>query len=87
MSLTNLQVVELQRAVTGHASHAEATETQVAAVVQAKIDEKVAGKLKKVAPSNPPAQVTCADCTGWTAEKKKYGHRDLTGISIWPFST
>ena len=53
VSLTNLQVVELQRAVVAQKL---ATEKQAAAVVQAKIDEKVAEELKKVAPSNPPAQ-------------------------------
>ena len=53
MSLTNLQVLELQRAV---AAQKLATEKQAAAVVHAKIDEKVAEELKEVAPSNPPAQ-------------------------------
>ena len=52
-SLTNLQVVELRRAV---AAQKLVTETQAAAAVQAKIDEKVAEDLKKVAPINPPAQ-------------------------------
>ena len=33
-----------------------ATETQAAEVVQATIDENVAEEMKKVAPSNPPAQ-------------------------------
>ena len=47
VTLTNLQVVELQRAV---AAQKAATEKQAAALVQAKIDEKVAEELKKVAP-------------------------------------
>ena len=47
VTLTNLQVVELQRAM---AAQREATEKQAAALVQAKIDEKVAEELKKVAP-------------------------------------
>ena len=46
VTLTNLQVVELQRAV---AAQKLATEKQAAALVQAKIDEKVAEELKKVA--------------------------------------
>ena len=58
ISLTNLQVVELQRAV--------------AAAVQAKIDKSVAVELKKVAPSNPPAQAVQLD------QKKKYGDGDLS---------
>ena len=53
VSLTNLQVVELQRAV---AAQKLAMEKQAAAAVQAKIDEKVAEELKKVAPSNLPVQ-------------------------------
>ena len=55
--LTNLQVVELQRAV---AAQELATEMQAAqaAAVQAKTDEKVAEALKKVGPSNPPAQAS-----------------------------
>ena len=57
VSLTNLQVVELQRAM---AAQKLATEQQAAAAVQAKIDEKVAEELKKVAPSNPPAQAVQA---------------------------
>ena len=47
VSLTNLQVVELPRAV---AAQKLATEKQEAAAVQARIDEKVAEELKKVAP-------------------------------------
>ena len=39
VTLTNLQVVELQRAM---AAQKEATEKQAAALVQARIDEKVA---------------------------------------------
>ena len=58
VSRTNLQVVELQRAV---AAQKLATEKQAAAAVQAKIDEKVADELKTAAPSNPPAQATA--CT------------------------
>ena len=50
---TNLQAVELQRAV---AAQKIATEKQAAVVVQAKIVEKVEEELKKFAPSNPPAQ-------------------------------
>ena len=53
VSLTNLQVVELQRDV---AAQKLATEQQAASAVQAKIDEKVAEALKTFAPSNPPAQ-------------------------------
>ena len=58
VSLTNLQVVELQRAV---AAQKLATEKQADAGVQAKIDERVAEELKKVAPSNPPAQAVQPD--------------------------
>ena len=47
VTLTNLQVVELQRAV---AAQKLATEKQAAVLVQTKIDEKVAEELKKVAP-------------------------------------
>ena len=43
----------LKRAV---AAQTLATEKQAAAVVQAKIDDKVAEELKKVPPSDPPAQ-------------------------------
>ena len=42
-----MQVVELQRAV---AAQKLATEKQAAALVQTKIDEKVAEEMKKVAP-------------------------------------
>ena len=52
--LTNLQVVELQRAV---AAQKLATERHSAAAVQAKIDEKVAEELTKVAPINPAQAV------------------------------
>ena len=69
MSLTNLQVVELQRAV---AAQKLATETQAAAAVQAKIDEKVAEELKKVAPSNLRAQAVQPN------KKKKYGGGGLS---------
>ena len=55
VSLTNLQVVELQRAVDAQKL---ATEKQSAAALQAKIDEKVAEELKTAAPSNSPAQAT-----------------------------
>ena len=58
VSLTNLQVVELQRAV---AAQKLATGTQAAAAVHAKIDKKVAEELKKVAPSNSPAQAAQPD--------------------------
>ena len=47
VTVTNLQVVELQRAV---AAQKPETETQAAALVQAQVDEKVAEVLKKVAP-------------------------------------
>ena len=47
VTLTNLQVVELQRAV---AAQKLATEKQAAALVQTKIAEKVAEETKKVAP-------------------------------------
>ena len=47
VTLTNLQVVELQRAV---AAQKLETEKQAAALIQAQIDEKVAEELKKVAP-------------------------------------
>ena len=63
VSLTNLQVVELQKAV---AAQTLATEKQAAAVVKAKIVEKVAEELKKAAPSNPAAQPQAAQ-----PEKKK----------------
>ena len=53
VTLTNLQVVELQRAV---AAQKQATEEQAAALVQAKIDEKVADEMKKVAPGYLPVQ-------------------------------
>ena len=56
--LTNLQVVELQRAV---AAQKLAMEKQAAAAVQAKIDEKVAEELKTVALSSPPAQAVQPD--------------------------
>ena len=46
VSLMNLQVVELQRAV---AAQRLATEKQATAFVQAKIDEKVAEEVKKFA--------------------------------------
>ena len=48
VTLTNLQVVELQRAV---AAQKLATEKQAAALVQTKIDEKVTEEMKKVAPA------------------------------------
>ena len=47
VTLTNLQVVELQRAV---AAQKLATEKQAAALVRTKIDERVAEEMKKVAP-------------------------------------
>ena len=56
VSLTNMQVVEfaeLQRAV---AAQKLVTGKQAAAGVQARIDEKVAEELKKVAPSHLPVQ-------------------------------
>ena len=46
--LTNLQVMELQRAVAKIV-----TAKQAAAAVQAKTDEKAAEELRKVAPSYP----------------------------------
>ena len=63
VTLTNLQVVELQRAV---AAQKLATEKQAAGLVQAKIDEKVAEELKKVAPGAPHAP----------SEKEKDGDGD-----------
>ena len=68
--LTNLQVVELQGAV---AAQKLATEKQAATVIQAKIDEKVAEELTKVAPSNPPVQPDTYD-----GER-----RQNTGTSTW----
>ena len=56
--LTNLQVVELQSAA---AAQELATEKQVAAAVQANIDEKVAEGLMKDAPSDLPAQAIQPD--------------------------
>ena len=53
VTLTNLQVVELQRAV---AAQKLATEKQAAALVQTKIDERVAEEMKKVAPGYLPTQ-------------------------------
>ena len=53
MTLTNLQVVELQRAM---AAQKLATEKQAAALVQTRIDEKVAEEMKKVAPGYLPVQ-------------------------------
>ena len=50
---SNLQVVELQRAV---AAQKLATERQAAALVQTNIDENVAEELKKVAPGYLPVQ-------------------------------
>ena len=70
VSLTNLQVVELQRTV---AAQRLATEQRVAATVQAKIDEKVAAELKKVAPSNPPQAVQAVQ----PDKKGKDGDGDL----------
>ena len=71
VSLTNLQLMELQRAV---AAQKLATETQAAAAVQAKIDEKVSDELSKVAPSNPPAQPVARQ----PVNKEKYGDDDLS---------
>ena len=53
VTLTNLQleVVELQRAV---AAQKLATKKQAAALVQTKIDKKVAGEMKKAAPGYLP---------------------------------
>ena len=77
VSLTNLQVVELQRAV---AAQKLATEQQAAAAVQAKIDEKVAEEMKKVAPGYLSVQPGAVP-----PEKKKMGtatcrHLDLTRL-------
>lgn len=71
VTLTNLQVVELQRAMTAQKL---ATEKQAAALVQAKIDEKVAEELKKVAPGalHAPSE----------KEKKRRGRR-LVIPSVW----
>ena len=71
LTRTNLQVVELQRAV---AAQKLATEKQAAALVQAKIDEKVAEELKKVAPGalHAPSE----------KEKKRRGRR-LVILSVW----
>ena len=69
--LTNLQVVELRRAV---AAQKLASEKQSAAVVHAKTDEKVAAELKKVAPSNPPAQPVAVQ----PEKKKNDGDGDLS---------
>ena len=54
MTLTDLQVVELQRAV---AAQKLATEKQAAALVQAKIDKKVAEELKKVLAGDIPDSI------------------------------
>ena len=75
MTLTNLQVVELQRAV---AAQELATEKQAAALVQAKIDEKVAEEMKKVAPGYLPVQPGAVPPEG----EKRWGRR-LVVISIW----
>ena len=53
VTLTNLQVVKLQRAV---AAQKLATEKQAAALVQTKIDEKLAEEMEKVAPGYLPVQ-------------------------------
>ena len=71
VSLTNLQVVELQRPAV--AAQKLATEKQAAAAVQARIDEKVAEEVKKVAPSNPPVQPVAGQ-----TEKKTDGDGDCS---------
>ena len=53
VTLTNLEVVELQRAV---AAQKLATGKQASALVQTRIDEKIAQEMKKVAPGYLPAQ-------------------------------
>ena len=77
--LTILQVVELQRAV---AAQKLATEQQAAAAVQAKIDEKVAEEMKKVAPGCLPVQPGAVP-----PEKKAMGtatcrHLDLAHLKV-----
>ena len=69
MTLTNLQVVELQRAV---AAQKLATEKQAAALVHAKIDEKVAEEMKKVAPGYLRTAWCC------TTREEKDGDGDLS---------
>ena len=68
--LTDLQVVELQRAV---ASQKIAAAKQAAAAVHAMIDEKVAADLKKVAPNDLPVQPVA----GQTEKKKQDRDGDL----------
>ena len=74
VSLTNLQVVELQRAV---AAPKLATEQQAAAGVQAKIDGKVADAMKGVAPGHLPVQPSAG---ALPPEKKKDADGDLERI-------
>ena len=76
--LTNLQVVELQRAM---AVQKLATGQQEAAAVQARIDEKVAEELKKVTPGHLPVQPVAGP-----SEKKKIWGRRLVVISVWIIS-
>ena len=78
VSLTNLQVVELQRDV---AAQKLASEKQAAAVVQAKIDEKVAAELCSC--PEQPSRTAC----GCTARKEQHiWGRRLVVISIWLIS-
>ena len=71
VTLTNLQVVELQRAVVAQKLE---TETQAAALVQAQIDEMVyySGGTEEGRPGLPP-------CT--RADEKRWGRRLV--ILIW----
>ena len=70
VTLTNLQVVELQRAVVAQKLE---TEKHAAALVQAQIDEKVAEELKKVAPGYLHAP----------SEKKKRRGRRFAIFPVW----
>ena len=65
--------MELQRAV---AVQKLAMEKQAAATVQAKTDDKVAEELKKVVPSNPPAQAVQPN------KKKKDGDGVLSHLDL-----
>ena len=76
VSLTNLQVMELQRAVA--AQKLASIEKQAAAAVQATIDEKAAEELNKTAPTPKQPSGTACIRTGCTAREAKDGNGDLT---------
>ena len=90
VSLTNLQVSELQRAVDNVPLtnlQKPATKTQAAAAVQTKIDEKVAEELKKVAASNIPTQpvqtVQTVQATYRLLQLEKTNDGDGDLVSSW----